>query len=143
MSQEENKIEVRGQAPLFQVFDMPASLHFYRDILGFEFISGTPESENDQYDWVLLRMNGVEFMLNTAYESQDRPTAPDPARIAAHEDVTIYFGCPNVDETYELLISKGLKIEKPFITHYHFKTLAFRDPDGFNLVFHWPENSEE
>ena len=29
-------IEIRGMAPLFQVFDMPTSVAFYRDVLGFE-----------------------------------------------------------------------------------------------------------
>ena len=136
------KIEIKGLAPLFQVFDMPTSLHFYRDILGFEFVTGAPDSNDDHYDWVLLKFNEVEFMLNTAYESQERPSSPDPARIAAHEDVSIYFGCPNVDEIYEILKTKGLNIAPPIITHYQYKTLAFHDPDGYNLVFHWPEKPE-
>ena len=29
-------IEIRGMAPLLQVFDMPTSIAFYRDVLGFE-----------------------------------------------------------------------------------------------------------
>jgi glyoxylase I family protein len=29
-------IEIRGMAPLLQVFDMPTSLAFYRDVLGFK-----------------------------------------------------------------------------------------------------------
>lgn len=33
-------IEVRGLAPLLQVFDMPTSLTFYRDVLGLR-IAGT------------------------------------------------------------------------------------------------------
>lgn len=28
-------IEIKGMAPLLQVFDMPASIAFYRDTLGF------------------------------------------------------------------------------------------------------------
>ena len=28
-------IEVQGVAPMVQVFDMPRSLRFYRDVLGF------------------------------------------------------------------------------------------------------------
>jgi glyoxylase I family protein len=32
-------LQVEGVAPLFQVFDMPASIHFYRDLLGFEVIN--------------------------------------------------------------------------------------------------------
>ena len=29
----------RGMSPLLNVFDMPVSLHFYRDVLGFEIVS--------------------------------------------------------------------------------------------------------
>ena len=31
-----------GLTPLIQVFDMPASLAFYRDKLGFEVVSASP-----------------------------------------------------------------------------------------------------
>ncbi len=76
-------IEIRGMAPLLQVFDMPAAIAFYRNVLGFEVVStSTPRGEH--FDWALLRLNGVELMLNTAYEQDSRPPEPDPARIAAH-----------------------------------------------------------
>ena len=29
-------LAIRGLASLLQVFDMPRSIHFYRDLLGFE-----------------------------------------------------------------------------------------------------------
>ena len=48
-------IEIRGVCALLQVFDMPTSVRFYRDVLGF----------------------------NTAYEQEHRPARPDPARVAA------------------------------------------------------------
>jgi glyoxylase I family protein len=31
-------IDVRGMAPLLQVFDMPTSIKFYCDVLGFEIV---------------------------------------------------------------------------------------------------------
>ena len=43
-------IEVTGVTALLQVFDMPASVRFYRDILGFE-VMDTSEREGDQFDW--------------------------------------------------------------------------------------------
>ena len=61
-------IEMHGLCPLFSVFDMPAALHFYCDILGFEvFSSSTPESDG-HFDWCWLKLNETELMLNTAYE---------------------------------------------------------------------------
>lgn len=133
-------IEIRGMAPLFQVFDMPTSIAFYRDVLGFEIVSSAnpgPPSKDDHFGWELLRLNGVELMLNTAYEDDARPPAPDPARIAAHDDTAIYFGCPDVDAAYAHLRERGVNVKAPTIAHYGMKQLYVTDPDGYNLCFQW------
>jgi catechol 2,3-dioxygenase-like lactoylglutathione lyase family enzyme len=129
-------IDVRGLAPLLQVFDMPASLKFYCDGLGFAIVAndGKPAPH---FDWVLLRLNGSELMLNTAYEEAERPPAPHPARIAAHQDSSIYFGCPDVDGAYAHLQAKGIQSEKPRIAPYGMKQLFLKDPDGYTLCFQW------
>ncbi len=129
-------IHIRGLAPLLQVFDMPTSVHFYRDQLGFEVVT-TDGKPADHFDWVLLRLNGAELMLNTAYEAHERPAAPDPARIASHGDTAIYFGCPDVDAAYQHLRAEGVNVEPPAITGYGFKAISLIDPDGYCLCFHW------
>ena len=95
-------IEIRGIAPLLLVFDMPTSIAFYRDVLGFEAVS-TSTARAEHFDWALLRLHGVELMLNAAYGEDARPPVPDPARIAAHDDTCLYFGCPDVDAAYTYL----------------------------------------
>ena len=35
-------IKVEGVAPLIQVFDMPRSIAFYRDVVGFEIVTTSP-----------------------------------------------------------------------------------------------------
>jgi glyoxylase I family protein len=129
-------LDVRGLAPLLQVFDMPASIHFYRDILGFEVV--TTSRPGKHFDWALLRLNGVELMLNTAYEAGERPSAPDPHRTAAHADIGLYFGCPDVDGAYNQLRAKGLDVKPPVIRPYGMKQLNVADPDGYELCFQWP-----
>ena len=130
-------IEIRGMAPLLQVFDMPASIAFYRDVLGFEVVT-TSSPRGEHFDWALLRLKGVELMLNTAYEKDKRPPAPDPARIAAHDDTCLYFGCPDVDAAYVYLSGRGLALKEPETAHYGMKQLYLHDPDGYNLCFQWP-----
>ena len=44
-------IEVRGVLTLLQVFDMPTSVRFYREVLGFEIVQTTTPRESDQFDW--------------------------------------------------------------------------------------------
>jgi catechol 2,3-dioxygenase-like lactoylglutathione lyase family enzyme len=39
-------IEVRGVCPLLQVFDMPTSVRFYRDVLGFEIVETSPRDHD-------------------------------------------------------------------------------------------------
>jgi glyoxylase I family protein len=129
-------IEIRGMAPLLQVFDMPASIKFYRDVLGFDAVT-TSNPGGEHFGWALLRLNGVELMLNTAYEEDARPPAPDPARLAAHEDTCLYFGCPDVDAAYAHLRARGIAAKEPKVAPYGMKQLYLSDPDGFNLCFQW------
>ncbi len=127
---------IEGMAPLLQVFDMPASLAFYRDILGFERVDDS--GAGDASDWVWLQLQGVHLMLNTAYEADARPTAPDAARIAAHRDTGLFFNCRDVDAAYAYLLSKGLRPEPPQIQSYGMKQLYLTDPDGYVLCFQCP-----
>ena len=129
-------IDVRGVCVLLQVFDMPASVRFYRDVLGFEVVQTSPR-KGDQFDWGLLRLNGAEIMLNTAYEQEYRPSEPDPARVAAHRDTCLYFGAPDVDAVYQHLRSQGIDVAEPKVAPYGMKQLYLRDPDGYELCFQW------
>ncbi len=78
-------IATTSSRPLLQVFAMPASLHFYRDMLGFTVEATSPVQAGDPpFDWAMLRKGDAVLMLNTAYERDERPAMPDPARVAAH-----------------------------------------------------------
>lgn len=130
-------IEVTGVTALLQVFDMPASVRFYRDILGFE-VMDTSERKGDQFDWGWLRLNDTRLMLNTAYEQDDRPVQPEPARIVAHGDTCLYFRCPDVDSAYRHLRANGVEVNEPKVAPYGMKQLYVTDPDGYSLCFQWP-----
>lgn len=133
--------ELRGLCPLLQVFDMPTSLAFYRDILGFEVMQAAPAAHDasaDRFDWVWLRHGEAHLMLNTAYDPDAvRPPTPDPARVAAHDDTGLFISCPDVDVVYEHLRESGLAVEAPRIAPYGMKQLYVKDPDGFMVCFQW------
>jgi glyoxylase I family protein len=128
-------LKVEGVCPLLWVFDMPKAIGFYRDLLGFEVVS-TDRPGND-CDWALLRLNDTEIMLNTLYEKDERPAYPDPARINAHGDTTLYFGCRDVDAAYKHLRLAGLDVKEPVVRDYGMKQLGLKDPDGYGLCFQW------
>jgi glyoxylase I family protein len=129
-------IAIQGMAPLLQVFDMPASIAFYRDVLEFEVVD--TDRPGERFDWALLRRDGVELMLNTAYEGDAHPPAPDPHRVEAHADTCIYLGCPDVDAAYGHLRARGLDVAAPVVQGYGMKQLYVTDPDGYMLCFQWP-----
>jgi glyoxylase I family protein len=129
-------INVKGLAPLLIVFDMPASIAFYCDILGFEIISTSKEPDG-KFGWALLKLNDIKLMLNTAYEEHERPAVPDTARIAQHSDIGLFFSCPDVDAAYKYLRAKGVNVKEPVIQDYGMKQLYVTDPDGYALCFQW------
>ena len=129
-------VDIRGMSPLLAVFDMPTSIAFYCEVLGFEIISSS--GRPPQFSWALLRLNEVGLMLNTAYEEDERPPAPDPFRVASHADTTIYFGCPEIDAVYTQLRAQGIDVKEPKIAYYGMKQLYVTDPDGYLLCFQWP-----
>ena len=132
-------LEVKGLAPLLSVFDMPAAIRFYRDVLGFRVTGTSPAlSDNpDHVNWSMLDLNGATIMLNTAYDPEDQPSSPEPSRWAGHPDTCIYFGCPDVESAYDYLRSKGVSVEPPKVAPYGMRQLYLTDPDGYGLCFQW------
>ena len=130
------QVDYGGLTPLIQVFDMPASIRFYRDVLGFAVVASS--SAVPDCDWVLLRRNSDQIMLNTQFEREHRPPVPDARRQRAHRDVCFYFGCFDLDAAYAYLQANGVAAQAPKVAPYGMRQLYFTDPDGFNLCFQHP-----
>ncbi len=126
-------LDIEGVCPLLQVFDMPKAIAFYRDGLGFRVVATS--RAGDDCDWALLRLNGAELMLNTAYEKHARPPVPDPARIRAHGNTALFFGCRDLDAAYAHLRARGFEVEQPVVRDYGMRQLALEDPDSYGLGF--------
>lgn len=114
---------------------MRKSVAFYRDALDFEVTRNSPPREEVLFHWALLKPDGIELMLNAAYNEGQRPAVPDAKRVAAHDDVTLYFGCPDVDALYAELRAKGIAKNEPEVAPYGMKQLYSKDPDGYGLCF--------
>lgn len=126
-------LKVSGTVTLLQVFDMPTSLRFYRDLLGFEVLQRSQPT--DDCGWAWLRLDDADIMLNTAHESKYRPASANPERHRAHGDTILYFGCPDVDGAYSYLQSKGIAASEPKTAPYGMRQLYFQDPDGYGICF--------
>ncbi|MEQ1604489.1 MAG: VOC family protein [Pyrinomonadaceae bacterium] len=126
-------IEIKSLTPLIQVFDMPRSLGFYREILGFAVVSDS--GNGDESSWVWLRRDGCDLMLNDQYEPGHVPPEPPVERVRWHGDTCLYFGCPDVDAAYKYLLSRGVEVDPPKVAPYGMKQLYLHDPDGYSLCF--------
>lgn len=124
-----------GLTPLICVFDMPTSLAFYRDVLGFTVVAASPEvdtAEGHFSHWMWLRFGKAEIMLNTQYDSNERPMQPPEKR---SRDAVFYIGCADVDQAYGELTGRGLKADAPKVAPYGLKLFSAEDPDGYTIVF--------
>ena len=130
-------VDVKGMTPLLQVFDMATSLKFYCEVLGFEIAATDSNTPAPNHNWVWLKLNGTDLMLNTAYEYGQRPPAPDARRVASHGDTALFFGAPDVDAVYAHLRAKGIDVKEPKVAPYGMKQLYLSDPDGYGLCFQW------
>lgn len=131
-------LDVRALTPLLSVYDMPTSVRFYRDILGFEVAMSSPPIDEVMFHWCLLRLGDAELMLNDEYESNsERPAQRPSAFTEAHSKVCLYIGCPEVDAAYQQLKDKVATIRKPLVTDYGMKQMYLTDPDGYGICFQW------
>lgn len=121
--------------PLISVFDMTKSLAFYRDVVGFAVISASPEVETAEgrfSHWMWLQFGETEIMLNTQYDSNERPPQPTAKTI---RDAVFYIGCRDIDLAFRELSSRGLKSDPPKMAPYGLRFFSVEDPDGYTIVF--------
>jgi glyoxylase I family protein len=138
--QENVPIQLHGSCPLLMVYDMPTSLRFYRDLLGFDLVSSAGPGNEAEIGWAFLRLGSTEIMLNTYFEPESRPAVRDDIRQAHHGDTVLYFACSNLDDSYKHMIAQGLAVTKPEVLSYGMRQISLNDPDGYSLCFHWPHS---
>ncbi len=132
-----SNLSIQGMAPLLLVFDMPSSIRFYCDLLGFEVVKSS--GEGNDVEWVLLKLADTALILSAAYEKHERPAEPAPIRKAGHADVTLYFRCFSVEDAYTFLQHKGVRLKKPFLTKFGWRALDVIDPDGYGICLYCPD----
>ncbi len=76
-------------------------------------------------------------MPTTMYEADARPELPDPLRVLQHDDMTMFFGCRDLDGLYKDLIARGVTVRAPVKRDYGMTQLWLEDADGYGLCFQW------
>ena len=133
------KDDLTALTPYIEVFDMVASVAFYRDLLGFNVIFASPEVETTEgrfSHYVRLRRAEAEIMLNTAYDSDGRPPERNEPRWAGCRHVRFYIDCNDVVAVHAEMVARGLSASPPAQTGYGYLGFTTSDPDGYGLTFH-------
>lgn len=82
-----------------------------------------------------LRQGSVQIMLNTAYDSNERPAARDAGRWVGHGDVALFLGVGDIDALHAALVARGLSVSAPHDTPHGMRQMDLTDPDGYQLCF--------
>lgn len=115
---------LKGFSAVFTVRDVPASLAFYRDRLGFglRFGMGEPPS------YAIIERDTVSLHLMPASQS------PDGLGTSS-----IYVYVEDVDALHSELVGKGCAIDfGPEDLSYGMREIAVRDPDGNRITLGAP-----
>ena len=138
-------IEVKDVCTLMSVWDMPTTVRFYRELLGFEIVNSSPayatEDGEELFHWCMMRAGDSYIMLNTEYDEGERP-AERPQQGEQRFGTWFFYSCADLDRAYETLKAAGVECKPPSFTKYGgkygFRTLAFRDPDGRGITLQHP-----
>ncbi len=126
--------------PELSVKDLDKSLHFYRDIIGFEILFERPENR-----FVYMKFYGSEFMIE-----EDRPREGtsalwiiEPLDYPRGRGLNISIDCPDAEELSERITSHNIPLRKPLEENWYRenqiahgeRNFLVQDPDGYLLRF--------
>lgn len=124
------------------VRDVQRSLHYYRDVLGFE-VRGelTPPGQPTVWGWVAL--GGCQVMFTSLDSASAGELAkPHEFRHTLEQNTwgvgaTLYFryAVPDIDAFFERIRERANILEEPHTTTYGWRQFLVADPDGYHLSF--------
>ncbi len=116
-------MKLQAIVPMLWVSDIPATVSFYSEVLGFKCLS--------QMDhWAVLEKDEVELMLSlpNAHEAFERPLFTG----------SFYFECDEVDQLWESVKDKAKVVYPIEDFDYGMREFAIRDNNGYILQFGKP-----
>ena len=136
MSNDEPQIDVGSVSPLFIVRDVPGTLAFYRDKLGFDVTFEGPEPD-DIFFGIVQR--GRAMIMFKAIDVEPVPNITrDIGHGVAAWDAYIYV--PDPDALAAEFAAREVKFFKPLhVNTDNLRGFEIADPNGYILYFGRPE----
>ena len=133
-----NRPTIWGIAPFFIVRDVPTTLAYYRDMLGFEITYRGPTPEDEFFGMVERDRAMIMFKaLGEIVDGKDVAVEPVPnyGRQPAHS-WDAYVPVSDPDALAEEFASRGVQFTAPLADNDDgLRGFEIRDPDGYGLYF--------
>ena len=134
------KPNVRQAVPFFNVKDMPASLRFYVDGLGFAMKNVWAPDEPGVVRWCWLEHGGAALMLQTFWRD-GAPGGWPEGKLG--EGVSVCFMCEDALAIRREALARGLApSQTPFVGNGLW-VINYADPDGYRIDFESPTDVAE
>lgn len=145
----DSHVSIGGPVPILLTEDMPETIEYYCETLGFEVANAMPP---DEPTWCFLRRGdaGVMFIETHEHgEDEDHEHAHDHGDAhdhdADHPDPSgmnrlwsLYFYPDDVDALWEKMRGKATVVCPPENMDYGMREFTIRDPNGYALNFGRP-----
>lgn len=129
------KAEISAISPFFIVKDVPSSLAFYRDRLGFEVTFEGPAP--DDIFFGIVRRGGAQILLKAVGAAPVPNYTRDVKQGTARWDA--FVSVPDPDALAAELASRNVEFCEPLEdTHDGLRGFALKDADGYVLFFGHP-----
>ena len=126
------KPNVREAVPFFQVKDMPASLRFYVDGLGFRIALDWTPDDPKVIRWCRIQHGDAGMMLQS-YWKDGKPGGWPEGKLG--EGVSVCFMCADALAIRKEALARGLSPSRnPFVGNGMW-VVSYVDPDGYRLDF--------
>lgn len=115
--------------PELMVKDVVASLHFYREVLGFSQSVLFPEEKP-----IFAKIGFEEASLMLYEETSFREEMPHlSSQIGG--TTALFFEIPSIENWYQKIENKAVIVAPLHDTPYGAKEFAIFDPDGYTIIF--------
>lgn len=115
---------------MFMVTDMPRSLAFYMDGLGFAMKNKWVPMPDGKIRWCWLTRGTASMMLQEF--SAKQTAALTGTKLG--EGVQIYFQCDDAVALYLEFTARGIQMNEPQVGNNNWE-IFLRDPDGYKVAF--------
>jgi len=129
---------VRQAVPFFNVTDMPASLRFYVDGVGFRMTNQW--IDDGRLRWCWLQFDGAVLMLQEWTDAGRELWWPKGTKLGV--GVSVCFMCEDAIAIYRDVARRGLQPKRPFVGNRLWVT-SLTDPDGYHIDFESPTDEPE